>query len=45
MKFSKVTIPENWNPEEPNGFNAWIEKISGDGEITKVGGHWQNIRG
>lgn len=40
MKFSKVTIPEGWNPEDPDGFNAWIEKISGDGEITK----WEGIQ-
>lgn len=27
MKFSKVTIPEGWNPDDPDAFNHWVEKI------------------
>ena len=31
-----IIIPKNWNPNEPDGFNEWINKINNHVKTNKL---------
>jgi hypothetical protein len=32
----QITIPDNWNPNDKNGFNKWINKVYKHAKKSKL---------